>query len=89
MITQYKLEIYKRYNGDLDGWCLLGGDREKTLMNDHDWFEIQELVQKVTLLKQGVVSQAFAQLINQAIQIQTDNEETANLLKELAEQSVS
>ncbi|MBS3951544.1 MAG: hypothetical protein KGZ88_01125 [Methylomicrobium sp.] len=89
MITQYKLEIYKRYNGDLDGWCLLGDDTEKTLMNEQDWFEIQELVQKVILLKQGVVSQAFAQKINQAVQIQTDHAETANLLKELAELSVS
>lgn len=89
MITQYKLEIYKRYNGDPDGWCLIGDEREKTKMNEHDWFEIQELVQKVILLKQGVVSQAFAQKINQAVQIQTDNEETANLLKELAELSLS
>ncbi|MDO8937537.1 MAG: hypothetical protein Q7U98_00085 [Methylicorpusculum sp.] len=84
MITQYKLEIYKRYNGDPDGCCLSGDEREKTLINEHDWFEIQELVQKVTLLKQGLVSRAFAQQINQAIQSQTDNEETAKLLKDLA-----
>jgi len=84
MITKYKLEIYKRYDGDIDGWSRIGKKKEKEIMTDDDWFEIRELRQKVFMLKGGLVSEDFAQIIREAIKRQTDDEVTANILIESA-----
>jgi hypothetical protein len=84
MITTAKLEIYKRYDGDVDGWGRRAKKKEKEIMTDADFYEIQVLIQKVTILKRGFASEEFAQRINDAIQMQTDNQETADMLMKIA-----
>jgi hypothetical protein len=53
-------------------------------MNDNDWFEIQDLIQKIILFKSGLASEEFAQRIKAMLQDLTDSEETANLLMDFA-----
>ena len=84
MITQKKLEIYKRYDGDIDGWVRVGDKEEKKIMSDNDWFEIQDLIQKITILKRGLASEEFAKRINTIIHELTDTKETANKLIDFA-----
>ena len=69
-----------RLNCDVDGWVRIGDEKEKKIMDDNDWFEIQELVQKITLLNRGLVSEEFAQRIKESLQELTDSEDTADLL---------
>lgn len=84
MITQTKLEIYKRYNGDIDGRVRVGDENEKNQISDNDWFEIQNLIQKISLLKNDLTSEPYAKEIKEILRTQTDSNETAKIIFELA-----
>lgn len=58
VISAAKLETYRRFQGDLDGWVRsgrTGGD-----MRDEDWHLINELRQRLFAVGAGKASQSFA-----------------------------
>ncbi len=61
MITKEKINIYKNYDGDIDGWARAGNKTEKELMTDKDWIIIDDLLQDIFLLKKGRSSSGFNQ----------------------------
>lgn len=81
MITQDKIKIYKRYNGDIDGWSRNGSKKEKFVMTDDDWYIIDGLIQDFTLVKNGLTSLTFNNDLNNKLKENCDNEETIQALK--------
>lgn len=85
MLTIEKLNIYKKYSGDIDLWARLRKKNEISLMNDNDWKLIDDLIQSLELIKKNVASENFKFQTFERIQAVCEDEETQNSLKSLGE----
>jgi hypothetical protein len=85
MITKDKIHIYKSYGGDVDGWARVGSKEEKELMNDEDWFLIEDLLQDISLQNSGNSSKEYSIKIDEKLKEKCSDEEAIKQLKELAE----
>jgi len=85
MITKEKVDIYNKYKCDIDGWARVGTISEKKVMNDHDWYDILNLIQRLNLIKKGNVADIFINDTEVMIVSQVTDEETRNKLKVLSE----
>jgi len=84
MITKNKIEIFKRFNGDIDGWARIGTSEEKSMMNDEDWFLIEGFIQDISLAKKCLASDTFIKSVNERLKENCDNDSTIQAIKELA-----
>lgn len=83
MITIDKIKIYKRFNGDVDGWARIGTAEEKSIMSDEDWFLIDGFIQDLILVKKHLVSDEFIKKINERLNENCDTDETIQAIKNL------
>jgi hypothetical protein len=84
MITEDKLKIFERYDGDSDSWARNGSEKEKVVMTDDDWYIIESLIQDLFLVKNGLASLQFKDALNIKLKEKCDVEKTINQLKYLA-----
>ena len=59
MITKEKVDIYRRYGGDPDGWALRRDPKEQAAMCDVDWSNIEQLRHRLWLQQHENVSDDF------------------------------
>jgi hypothetical protein len=64
MLTEEKLDIYIRYNGDIDNWARGVKKKEKLIMSDNDWYVIAGLIQDLSIIKKGLASEGFENSVN-------------------------
>lgn len=84
MITAKKLSIYRKYDGDVDGWARAGSWREKKIMSDQDWYDIDELLRRLHLVEAGLASAEFESQTRVMLEERTKNAEVARLLRKHA-----
>jgi hypothetical protein len=89
MITEEKLRIFEKYGGDPDGWARIATVPVKTTMSDADWNEIAALLQKLTLVKRGLVAAEYAVRIDAELAERASTDAVARRLLELAGDSRS
>ena len=83
MITQQKLEIYERYNGDNDLFARIGEKKEKELMRD-DWNLIENFIQDIGLINRLLASEDFIKAVNSNLQRNCDDDKTISQLQQMA-----
>lgn len=83
MITIDKINVYKRFNGDVDGWARIRTDKENSIMNDNDWFLIDSLIQDITLVNKCLASDSVMKSINERLKDYCDTDETIQAIREL------
>lgn len=81
MITQDKIKIYKKYDGDIDNWARTASKKDKLVMDDDDWYIIDRLVQDLSLTKKELTSQDFIHKLSNKLKENCDSEETIQALK--------
>jgi len=59
-ITIDKLNIYRKYGGDIDDFARTGQEIEKQNFSSNDWELIDNFVQSLTLINNGLTSDGFA-----------------------------
>ncbi len=74
MITAEKLKIFKKYNGDADGFTRAGKKSEKELMDNQDWSLIDSVIQDLEMSKNGLCSNNFKNQITKKLNDQFDLE---------------
>lgn len=84
MITEDKIKVYKRYDGDIDGWARSGSKKEKSIMSDEDWYVINGLIQDLSMVKNGLASSGFNENLNVKLIEMCDSGSTVNQLQKLA-----
>ncbi|MCB0740985.1 MAG: hypothetical protein R2796_07650 [Chitinophagaceae bacterium] len=84
MITEDKIKVYKRYDGDIDGWARSGSKKEKSIMSDEDWYVIDGLIQDLSMVKKGLASSGFNENLNVKLKEMCDSDSTVNQLQKLA-----
>ena len=85
MITEDKIKIFERYDGNSDSWARNSSEKEKVVMTDDDWYIIESLIQDLFLVKNGLASLQFKDALNIKLKEKCDVEMTINQLKNLAE----
>lgn len=83
MITSVKLKIYNKYSGNIDGWARVGKKSELSKMNDDDWILIDELLQSLALVDQGLASESLKAKTIEKLNSHCDSEKTKQELKSL------
>ena len=83
MITKGKLDIYKHFNGDIDGWARIGTKKQKMIMEDKDWLLIESFLQDIHLVRNGLASEKYVKAMNVRLRENCDNEETIQKLKDI------
>jgi hypothetical protein len=85
MITQQKLAIYTRFDGDVDAWQRADMP-ERHVMEDGgaNWHDIGSLVQELTMLKRKLVSAEYAERIRMKLSRMTADQKVAEAMMELA-----
>ncbi len=59
MITLEGLDVFQRYDGDIDAWLRLGTSDERLAVNEGDWQLIQKIIQEIGAIKSGHASAAY------------------------------
>ncbi len=84
MITLKKLQIFKKYNGDPDGWLLLANENEKEAMNDGDWFQIKNFINDIRIIKKGLTSVEYAKNFEISLKNNSEDEKVMEYVHKLA-----
>ena len=56
MINKQKIKIFKKYNGDIDGFSRFGKKKEKNIISDEEWNVIDNVLQDLKMIKNGLCS---------------------------------
>lgn len=56
MITIDKLKVYQKYGGDIDMWSRGASNRDRSIMDDRDWSNIDKAIQLLTIIQNGHAS---------------------------------
>ncbi len=84
MITKTKLEIYKSFDGDIDGWARIGNKKQKENIDDKDWFIVDELIQSINQINKSTASESFKSDLKTKLKKYCADEETIIEIKKLA-----
>jgi hypothetical protein len=67
MLTVAKLDIYRQYGGDIDGWARHARDALRAGIDDTDWALIDDLLLGLDLVARGEASLSYAQALEHRI----------------------
>lgn len=81
MITSDKLNIYIKYDGNIDMFARVGYKRHPNVIEDKEWYIIDELVSRVSNIKSGSASEHYINETDKKIKDNLDCEETVKRLK--------
>jgi hypothetical protein len=84
MITENKIKLYNKYNGNIDEWARNNAKKELSIMSDDDWFLIDGFIQDLTLVKNGLASLGFSDSLNNRLKENCDTEKTIDIIKKIA-----
>lgn len=83
MITSKKISLYKKYDGNIDGWARLGRKGEQIEMEDVDWYLIESLLQDLKLVGKGLASKEYSEALHERMQSNCSDAEAIEKLKSL------
>ncbi len=83
MITLNHINIYRKYNGDGDGFIRCATSEEKAVMDYKHWSLIASLVQDIFFIKKGLASDAFVKMTYEKLNNSCEGEETIAQLQKL------
>jgi hypothetical protein len=83
MLTFEKAKMYRRFNGDIDGFARSRVD-DHSGISDEDWGLIDELRQALFLVRSGQAAPEFVASVEQRLFLVTTDEATREALRELA-----
>ena len=83
MITIEKLNIYKKYSGQIDFFERLSSSNEKLIIKDDDWHLIDGFIQDFEMIDKGLTSKEYEINIKKKLLDSIDDSENFNLIKNL------
>jgi hypothetical protein len=82
MLTKSKVQTYKRFNGDIDGWTRVSRKSQDEI-SDTEWTQIDQLIQKLTICKRGLGSKVFCDQAKEELNLLAPEEAVLNAIMEL------
>jgi hypothetical protein len=84
VITLNKLEIFKHFNGDSDGFSRVGSVEQMQAIDDDDWLIIENLLQDIYLENNQFLSPSYVRVAESHLSKYCDSQETIQELKRMA-----
>jgi hypothetical protein len=85
MITQEKLRIYEKFNGDMDGFSRGSKPSEWDSITDQDWRLIDHLLQSLIIVQSGSASAEFEAQVRERMIDAAEDESVCERLLYLSE----
>lgn len=82
MITEIQIKLFNKY-GDIDCWARNSSTKEKLIMTDNDWYQIDSFLQDLILVEKGLTSIEFNNSLNNKLRENCDSDFTIDKLKEI------
>lgn len=82
MLTEKKLEIFTKYKGYYDGYCMQNKNNNMVI-SDAEWSLLSELIQNIYLIRKGLTSKTFELDTISKLNENCDTENTAKLVYNL------
>ncbi|WP_300599143.1 hypothetical protein [Niabella sp.] len=89
MITLKHIEVYKKYDGDVDGFSRCAIAKKRMVMQNGDWTRIESFIQDLVIIKKGLASKTFEQLTKNALENECVDSNVIQELKRIANKSNS
>ncbi len=83
MLTLEKVEMYRRFGGDIDGFARSSVD-DSSGITDEDWHVIDELLHALFLVQSGQAAPELAASVERRLSCVTADEATRRALRTLA-----
>jgi hypothetical protein len=87
MLTQEKLDAYRRFGGDIDGYARSHGRGDASGITDEDWALIDELRGALFIVAPGKASPEFAASVQRRLQVAAVDLETCQQMQFLAQKA--
>lgn len=84
MISETMLNIFAKFDGDIDGFSRGGNAVERTILDDRMWYQISALLQEVGIVASGLASPAFTDSIEARLLAESSTPRVAERIRELA-----
>lgn len=84
MITEEKLETFRKYSGNIESWDRFGKPKDKQILTYKEWTLIDELIQNIKLIEKKLASESFELLTYEKLKASCDSIKTQHELIELA-----
>ncbi|HQX59221.1 MAG: hypothetical protein KBF63_09605 [Rhodoferax sp.] len=84
MITEEMLDIYARFNGDMDGFARVGSARDRALMSETQWYALDAFVLELHAVKAQLASPGYAEQIESRLSAMSANPRVRERLWQLA-----
>ncbi len=81
MITSDKLELYRKYSGNIENWDRFGKKKDRLLLEYEEWELIDELLSGLELIEKGLVSEGYQLRILEKVNESCDSDKTRQELK--------
>ena len=82
-ISKDAIAVYKKFDGDMDGWARMATAKDKQVISDGLWWAITGLIQDLKLVKNGLASESFIDATNKRLGLLVDKHSTIKLLESL------
>ncbi|NWK57642.1 hypothetical protein HW115_19290 [Verrucomicrobiaceae bacterium N1E253] len=86
MITEDKIRVYHKFDGDIDGFSRSGGCGDIT---DDDWRWLDRIFMRLHMVLSVDVSKEFKEITFREIRSMVDSEKTAQLLQTIANKKLA
>ncbi|MEM0993881.1 MAG: hypothetical protein AAGI49_12660 [Bacteroidota bacterium] len=83
MITSEKINIYRKYKGNIDGWARRNKRSEHLLMQDEDWYTIDNFIQDLQLIKSNLASAYYKEQTYARLKEQCEDEHVIKAIEKL------
>ncbi len=83
MITRRKIEIYKKFSGDIDHFARVGTHQDKIDISDKDWSLIDSLLQDLEIVDKGLAADTFVIRLDELIKEFCESEGVLQELKRI------
>jgi Spy/CpxP family protein refolding chaperone len=84
MITVAKIKVYQRFAGDIDGFARGGTPAEKGAITGEEWSQIEQLLQRLSLMKNMPVADSYRSETTQLLSASVSDEAALAELNKLA-----
>ncbi|NII10141.1 hypothetical protein [Oleiagrimonas sp. C23AA] len=84
MITEAMLDVFCRFDGDVDGFARIGTAEDRSVISGEQWTGIDVLLQELHLAKANLASPEYATNLEQRLCATAENDTVKERLWELA-----
>jgi len=82
MLTSEKVEIFKRYKGNYDGYHFQSNGQLEVISGD-EWSLLNNLMQDIYLIRNGVAAKSFEITVKEELLKNCNTQKTINLIFEV------